>query len=126
MRHRDKIYKIMKVGILSCSSILFFAGCASNEPPRAMLTEAEAMIEQAIDVDARNYAPAELREAQKQLDYAKSAIEDEEYEEAERFLREAQVTAEYAGVKSRSIKSQEAAETIRQDIETLRQELGSS
>lgn len=126
MRHRDEIYKIMKVAILSCSSILFVVGCASNEPPQAMLTEAESMIDQAIDVDARNYAPVELREAQKQLDYAKSAIEDEEYEEAERFLREAQVTAEYAAVKSRSIKSQEAAETIRQDIETLRQELSSS
>ncbi|HEX7026181.1 MAG TPA: hypothetical protein VF268_03000, partial [Gammaproteobacteria bacterium] len=60
------------------------------------------------------------------LDYARSAIEDEEYEEAQRFLREAQVTAEYAAVRSRSIKSQQAADTIRQDIETLRQELGSS
>jgi hypothetical protein len=87
-----------------------------------MLTETEARINQAIDVDARNYAPAELREAQKQLDYAKSAIEEEEYEEAQRFLQEAQVTAEYAAVKSRSIKSQQAAETIREDIETLRQQ----
>lgn len=125
MRHLE-IYKAMGVGILSCSSILFVAGCATRQPPQEMLTQAEVMINQAIDVDARNYAPTELREAQKQFDYAKSAIEDEEYEEAERFLREAQVTAEYAAVKSRSIKSQEAAETIRQDIETLRQELGSS
>lgn len=126
MRHQDKIYKTLRVGILSCSSIFFIAGCATDQPPQEMLTETEAMIDQAIDVDARNYAPAEIREARKQLDYARSAIKDEEYEEAERFLQEAQVTAEYAAIKSRSTKSQEAAETIRQDIETLRQELGSS
>jgi hypothetical protein len=126
MGHRDEIYKKTRVGILSCCSIFLIAGCATSQPPQEMLTKTEAMIEQAIDVDARNYAPTELREAQKQLDYARSAIEDEEYEEAQRFLREAQVTAEYAAVRSRSIKSQQAADTIRQDIETLRQELGSS
>jgi hypothetical protein len=117
----------MRVGVLACSSVLFVAGCATGgEAPDAMLTETETSINDAIEADATNYAPDELQEAQKQLDYAKNAIEDENYEEARRFLSEAQVTAEYASVKSRSAKSQEAAETIRQDIETLRQELGSS
>lgn len=125
-RRDDEIYKKARVGILSCCSIFLIAGCATSQPPQAMLTETEVKIQRAVDVDAQNYAPLDLREAQKQLDYAKRAIEDEDYEEAERFLQEAQVTAEYAAVRSRSIKSQEAAETIRQDIETLRQELGSS
>lgn len=127
MRHPDKLYEIMRVGVLACSSILFVAGCATRgEAPNAMLTETETSINDAIEADATNYAPDELQEARKQLDYARNAIEDENYEEAKRFLSEAQVTAEYASVKSRSAKSQEAAETIRQDIETLRQELGSS
>lgn len=126
MRHPYKLYKIIRVGSLAFSSLLIVTACATNEPPRAMLTETEATIDQAIDSDASNYAPDELQEARKQLDYARNAIDDENYEEAQRFLREAQITAEYAAVKSRSAKSQEAAETIRQDIETLRQELGSS
>lgn len=126
MRHPDKLHEIMRVGVLACSAALFVAACASDEPPRAMLTEAETAVNDAIVADANNYAPDELQEAQKQLDFARNAIEDENYEEARRFLSEARVTAEYASVKSRSAKSQEAAETIRQDIETLRQELGSS
>lgn len=127
MRHPDKLYKIIRVGILGCSSVLFVAGCATKgEAPNAMLMQTETSINDAVEADARNYAPDELQEAQKQLDYAKNAIENENYKEARRFLSEAQVTAEYASVKSRSAKSQEAADTIRQDIETLRQGLGNS
>jgi hypothetical protein len=98
-------------------------GCTNTRPPNDMLAKTETEIERARDMGAQEHAPVELLDAEKKLDRAKTAIEGEQYAEAEVILEQAMVDAEHAAIKSRSTKAKSAASTVNEDIETLRKEL---
>lgn len=98
-------------------------GCTNTRPPNDMLAATESEIAKARDLGAQEHAPVELLDAENKLDRAKTAINEEEYEEAEKFLEQAMVDAEYASIKSRSSRAKSAASTVNEDIEVLREEL---
>jgi len=71
---------------------------------------------------AGEYAPLELRQAQENLDAARQAMNDEEYEQAHRLAEAAREDARLAEVKAQSETAREQAREIQSTIETLRQE----
>jgi multidrug resistance efflux pump len=98
-------------------------GCTNTKAPNEMLTETEAEIERARELGAQEHAPVELLDAEDKLAKAKTAIDEEQYQQAETILAEAMVDAEHAAIKSRSVKAKSAASTVDEDIETLKNEL---
>jgi hypothetical protein len=98
--------------------------CTSGpERPDQLLAQTELRIDAAEDAQAGREAPLELRTARDQLSDARRSIQAEDYAAARRNLEKALVNADYAIAKSRSDKTQEAAEEVRKTIDTLRREL---
>ncbi|HEX6980258.1 MAG TPA: DUF4398 domain-containing protein [Alphaproteobacteria bacterium] len=103
--------------------MLLLAGCASGEPPTAQLSTARAAIEDAERNDAAQRAPVELNGAREKLSRAEAATRQEEYEQAARLAREAEVDAQLASSKSNSAAAKAALQQVREGIGTLQQEM---
>ena len=116
--------QIGSIGLLMAYAGLLTA-CGSTNPPTQQLTETQMVIQQAEQVGANDYAPLEIREARKNLGLAQKAVEEKEYEYALRLLEHARVDAELAQMKTLSGKSQEIVAELRENIRTLREEIGS-
>jgi hypothetical protein len=104
-----------------CGMLIVVGGCA-GEPSMDTLSSAEIAVNRAIEAKAGEYAPLELRQAQENLDAARQAMNDEEYEQAHRLAEVAQEDARLAEVKAQSETAREQAREIQTTIETLRQE----
>jgi len=98
-------------------------GCASKVAPIENITSAEMAIMAAQESNASVHAPLELRVATDKLKQAKAAIEQEEYDKAQRFADEAMLDAQLAEARSRSEKAKKTAQETRDNIETLRHEI---
>ncbi|MBP3193214.1 DUF4398 domain-containing protein [Natronogracilivirgula saccharolytica] len=83
------------------------------------------VIQQAEQAGANDFAPLEIRDARKKLEMAQKAVEEKEYERALRLLEHARVDAELAQVKTLSGQSQKIVAELRENIRTLREEIGS-
>jgi hypothetical protein len=106
------------------AALTMLAACASGpERPDQLLAQTELRIDAAEDAQAGREAPLELRTARDQLSDAMRSIQAEDYVVARRSLEKALVNADYAIAKSRSEKTQDAAEEVRKTIDTLRREL---
>jgi non-homologous end joining protein Ku len=110
------------VGVLLICGALGLAGCA-GKPPTETLSQAELAVQQASKATASQYAPLELQLASEQLDNAKKAMDDEEYDDARRLADQALVNAQLAEAKAGAEKTRQAAAELRKSIETLRAEL---
>ncbi len=86
------------------------------------VSPAELAVNRAIEAKAGEYAPLELRLAQENLDGARQAMNDEEYEQAHRLAEAAREDARLAEVKAQSEIARKQAREIQSTIETLRQE----
>jgi hypothetical protein len=104
-----------------CGMLIALGGCA-GAPSMDTVSPAEIAVNRAIEAKAGEYAPLELRQAQENLDAAKQAINDEEYEQAQRLAEAAREDARLAEVKAQSETAREQAREIQSTIETLRQE----
>jgi Domain of unknown function (DUF4398) len=109
------------VPISLCGMLIALGGCA-GAPSMDTVSPAEIAVNRAIEAKAGEYAPLELRQAQENLDAAKQAINDEEYEQAQRLAEAAREDARLAEVKAQSETAREQAREIQSTIETLRQE----
>jgi hypothetical protein len=119
------IFKKSKL-FLACallSSTLALWGCTNTKPPTDLLSKTELEVGKAKELGAQEHAPVELLDAEGKLARAKTAMDGKQYAEAEDLLEEAMVDAQYASVKSRSVKAKSAASTVNDDIEVLREEL---
>ena len=81
------------------------------------------IIQQAEQIGANDYAPLELREAKRKLEFAREAVEEDDYEKAIMLLEQARVDAELAQAKTLSGRSQKAVSELRESIKTLREEI---
>lgn len=103
--------------------LVFIAGsgfaCTSVQPPTSAFSAAQTTVEQAKSIGAAEYAPLELNNAEDNLEQAEQAIDDENYDEAERFIERARADAEVAIVKTNSGKSQKAAGEVRDSLDAL-------
>lgn len=114
--------------MLGAAGIIGFAvlagGCASSgERPDGQLRTAESAIQQAVSLDARDFEPVLLNQAQNKVADAEELIEEEKYREASRLLEQASVDAQLAGARSNTAKAQQAVEEINNNIESLRQRI---
>lgn len=103
--------------------VFVLASCASTRPPMQELAQTEAVINQADQVGAEEYAPLEIREARKKLQQARELESEEKYEEARRMALRAEVDAELAEAKALSEKAQNAVQQLRESIRLLKEEI---
>lgn len=104
-----------------CGVPMVVGGCA-GAPSMDTVSPAETAVNRAIEAKAGEYAPLELRLAQENLDAARQAMNDEEYDQARRLAEAAREDARLAEVKAQSEIAREQAREIQSTIETLRQE----
>ena len=105
------------------AGIGFLTACGSTNPPNQQITETQMVIQQAEQIGANDYAPLELREAKRKLEFAREAVEEDDYEKAIMLLEQARVDAELAQAKTLSGRSQKAVSELRESIKTLREEI---
>lgn len=108
---------------LICGAAVVIVGCAAATPPVDTVSTADMALNRAIDAKAMQHAPLELRLAEEKLDRAKSALEEEDYEQARRLAEEAQVDARLAEARARSRAARQQAQEIEQTIDTLQREV---
>jgi hypothetical protein len=116
-----KTMAIIRRGVPMSVCGILVAGCA-GAPSIDPVSPAETAVNRAIEAKAGEYAPLELRMAQENLDAAREAINDEEYEEAHRLAEAARADARLAEAKAQSETAREEAREIQSTIDTLRQE----
>ena len=97
----------------------FGIACTSVQPPTSEYTAAQTTVEQARSLGAAEHAPVDLNNAEQNLEKAESAMDDEKYEIAARYIERARADAEVAIVKTNSGKSQKAAEEVRESLDAL-------
>ncbi len=109
---------ILTVGIL-------LGACATTAtPPSNSMAEAREAIRIAQDSGARQYAPAELDDAQQHLSKAEAAINEEQMTVAERSAERARVTAELATARTEAAKATNINKEMEQAAKALREEMG--
>lgn len=108
---------------LALAVVLLSACLFASVAPESALTEAREAIATAEQAGARQYAGAELDEAQQKLKLAEEAVNDEEMDTAERLAQEAKVVAELAAARTESAKALEINHEMRQGIDALIEEM---
>lgn len=118
----DNFRKLLSPGVLLAALLTF--GCATKDQgPVAQMATTRAAVNQAESVNARTYAPLELKSAQEKLASAESAMQAENFTEARRLAERAEADAKLAEAKAQSQKSLAAVDQLNESIQTLRQEL---
>lgn len=109
-------------GMLLAALLTF--GCATKEQgPVAQMATTRAAVNQAESVNARTYAPLELRAAQEKLAQAETAMQAENHTQARQLAERAEADAKLAEAKAQSQKSMAAVDQLNESIQTLREEL---
>ncbi len=117
---RTIINTMINSAVFSVSA--FIVGCA-EVPPYEEITRSAYVIREAQEDGANQLAPLELRNANKSLEKAKTALNDEEYQEARDYAAKAELEAELAKAKTEALKTQKSAEEIKQSIHILKEEI---
>lgn len=105
-------------------ALFVVAGCASTPTaPPDSLTAAKDAIASAEQADARQYAGAELDEANQKLAQAESAIASEQIPEGEQFSKQSRVAAELAMARTAEAKAQEINRQMGRDAGALDEEM---
>ena len=100
-----------------------FGACATTgEPPTATLSKAELAVDNAAETQAPQYAPLELRKARSHIQQARQAVDQENYEEAQRLAEKALVEAQLAQAKADAQVAQNTLAEMRDSIDTIRRE----
>jgi multidrug efflux pump subunit AcrA (membrane-fusion protein) len=105
---------------------LALPACSGGDPPEAQLGAGAQAVTAAEQSQAPRFAPVELQTAREKLNAARNANREGDYERARRLAEQAQVDAELAVARARSASAEEAAKTVQQDIQALRDQPGTS
>lgn len=111
------------VTMLTALAALFLAACAGTPPPTEKISNVEMMIQRARQNEADKYAPLELRLAEEKLQAAKSAMAEDENEEAHKKADQALADAKVAEAKARAEKARRLSDEMSESVDTLRQEI---
>ncbi|MBE9561644.1 MAG: DUF4398 domain-containing protein, partial [Proteobacteria bacterium] len=97
--------------------LFLIIGCGtSKQPPTEKISGAELAISRAQDNNAKEFAMIELRQAHNNLEQAKQAVIDENYEKATRLAEQAIMDASLAETKAELEKASKATEEMRESI----------
>jgi len=103
---------------------LTVTGCASSGPlASTKVGQAERAVDEAQQSGASISAPVELRTAEDKLKVARAAMAKQDYDLAIRMAEQAAVDADYARARALNERAKRMADEMRQNIQTLRQEL---
>jgi len=105
------------------SLAVLVAACATTPPPTEQVAVSTAAVARAAGAGAGESAPAEIRTAREKLDRAKLAMAANNNDEALSLAEEAQVDAQLAESKARSVKARKAADEVNEGVRVLREEL---
>src|SRR5487761_2256245 len=108
---------------MSLVAVILISGCASVPPPIEQMAVSRAALNNANSAGANEFAPVQLKSAMDKMQGAEQAMTAEHYQLASQLAEEAEVDAKLAGLISRSIKAQKAAEAIQEDSRVLRNEI---
>ena len=108
-------------GVLA--TIVALGGCASSSVDDTRYTRVESNIREAKEVQASDLAGAEIYAAQKKLAAAKKAEKNGNIDKAVRILREAELHAELAQVRSMAASQEKALHEVNAGLATLEREL---
>lgn len=109
---------------LMFGAALFLAGCASTpEVPEAEFALVRQSIEQAERVDAMRFAGSEMLAAERKLQQAIAANDDDEPETARFLLEEARLHAEQAEVTALRSEAEQSLAEIEASLAELKREL---
>lgn len=110
--------------LIAGSALVLLVGCASKGPPPvAEMATARAALTQAESAGALQAAPVEILAARDKFSKAEAAVREEKYEQARLLAAQAEVDAEVAEKKTRTVKAQAAATEMVRSNELLRKEL---
>jgi hypothetical protein len=98
------------------------AACASSADPTPEIESARALVEQAEQSGAAEFAGRDLEVARDRLRMAKDADEARHDDDAERFANEAAVNARLAMANAAAAKAERAATETANGVEALRDE----
>ena len=104
-------------------SFLSLAGACAGIAPIEKMAKLDSQIESARQAEAIVYAPLELKFAEDKYKMAQIAIEDKDYEKANRLADEAFLDAQLAEEKAMSAQAVKEAQEMRESIDSLRSEL---
>ncbi len=105
-------------------STVFLVACTGSPiAPTEQIAASTAATSQAISAGAADLAPVELRVAREKLDRANAAMGARDFEQARLLAEQAQVDAQLAATKARSIKAQKAAAVLQADSRALQEEI---
>lgn len=113
-----------KIPALVLAFCVFAMGCSVNgERPAGLLTEVESKVRQAQAMEAEDYAPLAMKEANRNLAEARNMIDEGEFASAKKSLQLALVDAEYALAKTEERQKKQAANEIQEGLNTLQREI---
>jgi hypothetical protein len=111
------------IGTLIAVALAACAASNQNLAPEQAMTLAETSIRQAEQVGAAEYSALELDQARQKLNRARTALQNDENEDAYRLAEQSAADAELAAVRARVGQSEEAVAEIRESIRTLQAEI---
>lgn len=109
--------------MLGLLGIVLLASCASSNPPNKQMTETEMVIQAANAAGGTEFAPLEMREANRKLDLARQSVKENKFARASRLAEHARVDAELAHAKALSGKAQKSVAELRESIRVLQEEI---
>lgn len=104
-------------------SVFLMVGCAAKVAPIEEISNAQMAVKEAEESNAAVYAPLELKFATDKLGKARTALQEEKYDDALQLANEALLDAKLAEAKSRSEEARKTTQELRDSIETLRREI---
>ncbi len=110
--------------LVAGAALVLLVGCASKgAPPVGEMATARAALSQAESAGALQAAPVEMLAARDKFSKAEAAVREENFEQARLLAAQAEVDAEVAEKKARTVKAQAAAAEMARSNELLRKEL---
>lgn len=110
--------------LMVAATVLLLSACASAPvSPESTMTSAREAIASAERAGARQYANAELDEAQQKLILAEEFVVTEEFEQADRLAQESLVVAELALARTESAKALEINQEMIRSTDALIEEM---
>jgi hypothetical protein len=115
--------KTRRVRLVAASALLLAAvGCANTPTSVPDIAGAHALISQAEQSDAQQFASADLESARSKIRQAEQQQHDNKPLIATRLAQEASVDAEVAMARTRALKSEQALADVNAGTQTLRNE----
>jgi hypothetical protein len=105
------------------AGFLFLTACASTPPPTKEISAAEQSMVDAEQARVAQYALSELQEARSKLAAARTAVLNEQMEDAKRLAVEASAGIKFASAKAELAKAEAVNADMQKNIRVLKEEM---